>query len=508
MLTAPTLHTRTSRAALEPISNIHMMEDHDDAYDVWKEGGIQNRILVHFDGHLDFYWIADQSPQELLNARSSEELDQLLSRVTEWNLENTPFRELVHLGNFVYPAIKEGMVREFYWIIPDPFWATERARQAVRKGLTQMVRKRQFDAGSMEVSKECITLKLLGCPLTVCTMENMPHFSEPLLLDIDVDYLLTWNPEGSPPYFERKPQDPWLWPTQFLERLKRRNLPTDLVTIAYSVNEGYTSMKYKYFGGLLRDALVEPSVPIADQIPPGTAAEAYVKATEALDQGDLSAARVWWRKMVGQDASYRTVYAIPGWREEKSGRWQEALHLYDQMLQIDPEWHIPHLGRGRALWHFRRWTQAEEAFQSACRFSSGPTSAFHWSGLSAFRRGDWEEAYRNWMTSVSQEPKEVRSWYALARLEKRRGNPLKAIAYADECLKRGLSHFAVHGILAWGAWQSGQRGMFRREFRLWARRLLQFLLVKSVGWWRRIKMRTRYVQGIPEANPQARTSMV
>ena len=112
------------------------------------------------------------------------------------------------------------------------------------------------------------------------------------------------------------------------------------------------------------------------------------------------------------------------------------------------------------------------------------------------------------MTSVSQEPKEVRSWYALARLEKRRGNPLKAIAYADECLKRGLNHFAVHGILAWGAWQSGQRGMFRRELRLWARRLLQFLLVKSVGWWRRIKMRTRYVQGIPEANPQARTSMV
>jgi hypothetical protein len=103
-----------SRIGLDPMERIFMMENHDGAYDVWKQAGVQDQILVHFGGHLGFAWIAEHSPQQLLSARSSVELDKLLSQVDEWNWEEKSLRELVNMVNFIYPAIKEERVKSFY----------------------------------------------------------------------------------------------------------------------------------------------------------------------------------------------------------------------------------------------------------------------------------------------------------------------------------------------------------------------------------------------------------
>lgn len=509
MLTAPELVTSAPRAGSEPIPNIHVMEDHDGAYDAWTAAGVRDRILVHFDGHLDFYWIADRSPQELLTAQSSEELDRFLSQVTEWNLDEKPLRELVDIGNFIYPAIKEGMVRAFYWVIPDPFWTTGRERRAIQEGLALLIRKRRLDAGPMQISDHRITLTVLGCPLTVCTLERLPHFTEPVLLDLDVDYLVTWKADGPPPYLERQPLAPWLWPSQFLARLKATQLPTDLVTIAYSVNGGFTPLQYKYFGDLLATSLADPNQPIADGPPSDTAAEAYVNAIQALERGDASTARRWWNAMVSRDPSYRSVYATPGWREEIAGRRRSALNVYNRMLQVDPDWHVLHLGMGRVLWRLGRRGQAEEAFERACRLSSGPTSAFHWLGLCAYRRGDWEKAHQIWQKSVEQDPKEVRSWYRLAKLEARRGSPERAIEHAKRCLALGLDVPSVHWLFAWAAWRLRQRRVAHREFRLWGTQQLQAIWARGLRWWYWIRrFGRRNAHGVSTPGSQADASVV
>src|SRR2546429_6125546 len=105
----------------DPIDNVVMMEDHDGAYYAWKQAGVRGRILLHIDAHIDWAWIGDRDPRDLLEARSLAEVESLLRERCLWNLSDRRPDDLIHIGNYIYPALKEGIVKEFYWIVPDSF---------------------------------------------------------------------------------------------------------------------------------------------------------------------------------------------------------------------------------------------------------------------------------------------------------------------------------------------------------------------------------------------------
>ncbi|OFW29522.1 MAG: hypothetical protein A3H97_01185 [Acidobacteria bacterium RIFCSPLOWO2_02_FULL_65_29] len=403
------------------MQDIRTVENHDAAYDIWKAAGARNRVLVHVDGHVDFEWMNDHVADELLAARSSVEIQRLLAETSAWHFDERPLRERVTPANFIYPAIKEGLVREFIWIMPDAFWASPAARRVIRDGLEQTLRRGSPEAGPLRVSNGGIRFRLLGCPVTACTLATLPRITEPVLLDIDVDYLLTTNPAGPAPYFQREPAEPWLWPSAFFRRLRSTRLKTDLLTIAYSVDDGFTLLRYKYFGDLLRRALGEASERVSDAPVSGSAAEAFDHVSRSLSAHDMLSTGRWWREMVRRDPSYRSVYAIPGWREECAGRWDAALDIYQRMIEIDPEWHVPHLGRGRALWQFGRYAEAETAFEAAASRSSRATSATYWLGLCRFRRQDLEGASRAWTDAVRADPRDGSSLHGLACVEAQQG---------------------------------------------------------------------------------------
>ena len=489
MTTSTPLQRKVARAGVDPIERIFSIEDHDAAYDVWKAEGVRGRILVHVDGHLDFAWMAGRSASDLLAARSSAELDQLLAQVKVWSLDERPLRQRITIANFVYPAISDGLVSEFVWVMPDPFWNSARARRSVRRGLKKKLGGRSHDVSPLRVSPSGVTFTVMGRRVTVCTLATLPRFTEPVLLDIDVDYLLTRTPVGRPPYFQAQPSTPWLWPSGFVERLRAAGLRTDLVTIASSVEGGFTPLRYKYFGDLLGGALRDPSLPLSDDPPADSAAEAFREATVALEADDVELARAWWTTMVQRDPSYRTVYATPGWREETRGAWRSALQTYERMIEVNPEWHVPHVGRGRVLWHFRRYAEAEQAFDTACALSGGATSAWHWLGRSAWRRGDFEAAHRAWTRAVDENPNEAGGWYGLAQLEARRGDAARAIRCARQCLAIGWDCPAVRWLLARTAWRAGARRLARRELGVWARLLPMAIAASGISGWRRIVRR-------------------
>jgi len=338
----------------------------------------------------------------------------------------------------------------------------------------------------MKVTDFGIHLTVLGLPLTVCTLENLPRFAEPLLLDIDVDYLLTQSIRRPAPYFESQTISPWLWPTQFIERLKSLELPIDLVTIAYSVNGGYTPLGYKYFGDILKEWLVHPEESITNHPKSGSAAESYLKLTLALEREDMSTAQDLWRAMRDADPSYRTLWATAAYREETHGRWRSALDGYERMTRMDPEWEVPSLGKGRMLSRLRQWTLAEEAFQEAYRLNPSSSAATYGLGACALRRGSYEVAHRLWKTSVLQNPKMAISWYALADLETQRGNYRSALEYAQKYLSLGWSNPRVHWLMAWGAWRLGRRRMAQREFILWVQQLFRVIKMRAISLLRKI----------------------
>jgi tetratricopeptide (TPR) repeat protein len=470
------------RACDEPLAAIHLSEDHDAAYDAWKAAGVRDRVLVHFDGHLDFDWIADHSVDDLLAARSREELESMLAGVHEWSLRRGALRARVNIANFVYAAIKEGLVRRFVWVMPDPFWQGAVERRAVHRGLARRARRRSSDAGRVLMSDHGVSFEALGRHVTACTLDRLPAFDEPVLLDIDVDYLLTWKPVGRPPYFDRKWTGPWMWPSRFAERLREARLTTDLATIAYSVNGGFTPLRYKYFGDAIAAALARPDRPVSDAPPRGSAADAFDQASRALAADNLERARAAWQAMTHLDPSYRNVYATGGWCDETLGRWQAALTTYDRVIALDPGWHAPHVGRGRALWRLRRYDEADAAFQRACALTAEPTAATYWLGRCQLRRGEVDAAVRTWTRAVADDPDDSPSWYALARVEARRGRYAPAAAHAGQAVIAGRDGPGIRWLLARASWQAGHRRAAWRELRMWGRQLPAAAASRVRGW--------------------------
>ena len=84
-------------------SSVHLMENHDGAYYIWRDLGVKDRILVHIDAHHDMWWAEDTKAS------------------------------LVTIANFICPALKEGIVREVFWVVPDATWAVAMDRLAQPK---------------------------------------------------------------------------------------------------------------------------------------------------------------------------------------------------------------------------------------------------------------------------------------------------------------------------------------------------------------------------------------
>jgi len=472
-MTATTVSTRSLQAAVDPIEGVHVMEDHDQAYDVWRAAGVHARTLVHFDGHLDFFWLPERSAGDLLTASSSEELDRMLAETATWDIGGGSFRASINIGNFINPAIQEGIVQSFYWVIPDPFWSTPSQREMVKASLVELIHAHPKESGLMHVSEEGIRLSLLGCPVVVCPLSALPRFSKPVLLDIDVDYLVSLKCDYRPPYYERVATLPWIKPSAFLKSLAQAQIPTDLITIAYSVNGGYTPLEYKYFGDLLAKAFAASGRLVSDDPQEQTAGDLYRQFCDLRIQENLAGARSIWTKLIELDPTYRSVYAIPGYREEIGQRWRDALKIYDQMIQIDPEWHAPHLGRGRALIGLQRWEEAELSLRTTRVLAAGPTNATYWLGRCAWRKKDWAGAQEFWKTSVREDPQDHQSLFWLARLSARRHDTPGVLSYGRQCMAAGWDVPAVHRWMTWSAWKAGKPAVARRELQLWAAGLLR-----------------------------------
>ena len=198
---------------LEPDTGIFLMENHDEAYRVWREAGVREKILVHIDAHDDLVWNPDRAP--------------------------------IDIANFICPALKEGMVREVFWVVPDQTWEDTGSRKPLVRRLHKILAKYPGKPHPLKVGRDLIAGAVLGRPLRVCTLQSLPLITEKVFLDIDVDYMVISKACHSSDQYRGLP---WCWPDALAAGLKARGIQAELVTIAYSVEGGYTPLKWKYLG--------------------------------------------------------------------------------------------------------------------------------------------------------------------------------------------------------------------------------------------------------------------
>lgn len=198
------------------------MEEHYDAYFAWKEAGIKDAWCWHVDAHLDIVraGLWEDRLKALAPCKSWKEAsDKGLTGVSY-----LPWGGL-NCGNYLYPAIREGMVSKLSWVIPPDLphgdllrWARHHLDGWFGISLTEY-------AGLTE-SEGRVSGTVLGIPFEMGTLEALGVPKEPVLLDLDIDYFLDGDGEV------------WQDSRVFADRVKGLN--SLYTTVAYSVIGGYT----------------------------------------------------------------------------------------------------------------------------------------------------------------------------------------------------------------------------------------------------------------------------
>jgi len=245
---ALTLAAACPRSRVDPVPAVHLFENHSGSLIAWRTAGVRDRILVHLDGHADLDWLPDATIRRLASA-SPDEFAAL--ELHPYELDGKTL-ERFGIWNFVYPAARLGLVREYVWVVPDGTLRDPKAAQELVR--TMILGKMQGisldEAETLRLDGRAIRGTILGIKITVCELDDLPEFSEPVLLDIDLDYLTTRSATTQEVLFE-----PAVLPNALLARLGRRGVRTDLATISYSTMGGYLPPACRWLGPALRSAL-------------------------------------------------------------------------------------------------------------------------------------------------------------------------------------------------------------------------------------------------------------
>src|SRR5207253_65299 len=134
---------------------------------------------------------------------------------------------------------------------PDPMWADAESRRWMLNDLAHH--------GAEPPREDCqgLLTHVEGAPVWIGPLDALPVQPAPVLLDVDLDYMLTAaRHEG----VDSPLSEPWCRPAALLERLRARGVRPEIFTIATSITGGFTPWQWRH----LADELAGSDTPEMD----------------------------------------------------------------------------------------------------------------------------------------------------------------------------------------------------------------------------------------------------
>jgi tetratricopeptide (TPR) repeat protein len=338
-------------------TDVVAMEHHDQALHEWRRAGVGRRTLVHVDAHHDMWWVEPDAP--------------------------------VTIANFICAALREDLAGDVFWVVPDATLGSRACRAAVRTFLQKIAGSYPRPRAPIVEGPSSLRVGVLGRRVTACALASVPRFDDPVLLDIDTDYLVI--PEVTYGATDRHGASPWCWPEDLVRCLADRGIESACTTIAYSVEGGFTPLEWKYLGDEVAARLGNRE---RSSLP------AYASLRRAAEAG-LRGERAAEERALTQSAEQGGAGAAPWFRLARLlasvGRVPEAREAYRRALDLDPSYRTPYAGRGFVHLGDGQLLHARTEFERLLVLDE--TNAFAWLGLGQLlaRRGAWagaEEALR------------------------------------------------------------------------------------------------------------------
>lgn len=456
-----------------PPKAIVMIEDHDGAYNAWKELGVRAKTLVHIDAHIDFGWIPELDLQAVLDVNNAFQLEELLNKKPLWNPFTKARRTMMNIGNYIYPAIKDGMVHKFYWIVPDPTWRSARGQRYLRDTIRWILKVKQYVTSELEIRADSLFCRIHDTDIFVMPLANLPGFSEGVLLDIDVDYMLTpfaWD--DTDPF-----RTPWIFPEELAENIRSKNMGIDALTIAYSVNGGFTPLRFKHLGDELRSlfdndnnpkerglALLKREGMNLEKEKRYNEAIASYEAAAALDNADTSAyfnlcllyldikndpdkARYFYNKAVSLDKTYARAYNNRGIIYLNQGKPKKARLEYEKFLGLDEDNVFVLSSLGYIALAEKRYAAADDLFDKVLAQDASDKRSLFGKAAICFKAGRLKAAEDLFVKLADMSPDDPAVYWYLAKISEKSGLVQKAIEWYKKSVMAGGEGPLVHLLL-------------------------------------------------------------
>jgi len=232
-------------AAVDPIKNITVVEDHSEVLVQWMKAGYEDMVLINVDHHDDFRPIPEHKMMRLKNLYDDKKWDEIVSS------RDKGAHSLYVLADFIYAAYRLGIVKKLYWVATSGFLDYE----DIEKGGRAFLRSFGYPddvIASFRKSGQALSGTIYGLEVVISSMKNLPGIKEPVLFTIDSDYF--------PNRMEKKDEGELQAMMEFFYHLRNRNVRVKHLSISYSVNGDYTPVIDKHMTDEIAHLFSHPEI--------------------------------------------------------------------------------------------------------------------------------------------------------------------------------------------------------------------------------------------------------
>jgi tetratricopeptide (TPR) repeat protein len=385
---------------------IFLLENHDEAYYLWKDSGMSETTVVHIDAHHDLY--------------------------------ETEGTKVPCISDYLRYALREGVAGRVYWVVPSPAWDSEAGRRSILGHLKALAKSSGGGQYTFDEASRVGKVTLYGREVTACSIEGFETPERPFVLDIDVDYMLMEDaPVGA---LHRVPERPWTSPGKLASQLAHLAGQAEMITICYSVLGGFTPLSWKHLGDDLASILSSEDPDEASAY-----CELKMRMAEALLDSNLERhieLREAAERQNPDDASLHHWRALAHLR---AGDRLCAQQAHARAIELDPTYAHSFAFGGLIFEAFRDFEAAREAYEKTVALNE--TDALGWFGLGriALRKGDRPRARECLDRAISHADAPAEAYRELGALWETEGDRENALGYYRAYLRSAFDGRSLEG---------------------------------------------------------------
>lgn len=427
------------------MNKVFLIEDHDEALRVWRENKIKGFDLVHIDAHIDF-GLHRARPLETVfkEAPTFKELKRGLEFSLAFSQLESDFNKQTNIGNYIFPAMQEGIVKNFYWVIPGGLKEFKDASKIITRLLRSFSKNDSLRGYSknnplgFNQNKGIVSTGLFGRKFIICILEKLPPLKQNVLLDIDTDFLVIDSVLNADNTTKIGKREPWILPQDLVRLVKRKVKRPRIITIAYSVNGGYTPIKYKHLADEI--AFLYSPHKFKIRFKQNLIVARYYSVFNLLGKNS------YYKKAVKINPAYRVLDNSYGPLYLAIRRYKDAKREFLKILEADPNNPASLMGLGSIA-------LARRDNRNACKYYSlalrkirdkdlfGRVKKMSLLGLAKakFNIKQYKQAKHILMKCQEITPLEASPYYLLGRIAEKEKRYIKALYFYERAIRLGFN---------------------------------------------------------------------